>query len=347
MRLSGLDGLRTVSIVLVLVAHLADGQWWAPYGGFGVEVFFTISGFLITWLLCLLEDEKAGKISLTRFYIRRALRILPPAFLFLAGVSVLSVYHLADVRPGDILYSAGFVRNLFGTGEHTGHFWSLAIEEQFYLIWPTIFLLAATNRRRLLLISGLILLFPPWFYFRAHHGANSMAFDVRCIYLLMGCGLALAWREKRLAGWLSSRWSRHYAVPILAAAVICFMNSPYSRVGSLVGIVDAAAVAATINYAIQQRGRILDARPMVWVGQLSYSLYLWQQIFCWRSGIPGFGGFPVNVAAAMTLAVGSYYLVEKPALRLRDRLLRVRHHSQRQQGQLTGAGSHAPLQRFL
>ena len=320
MRLTGLDGLRAISILMVLVAHVAEKQPWAHFGGFGVEVFFTISGFLITYLLCS-EDSKNGVISLRRFYIRRALRILPPAFAFLAVVFALSLFHLADVRPGDVFYSAAFVRNILGSGGHTGHFWSLAIEEQFYLIWPTVFLLLGDNRKRLFFIAGLIIIFPAWYYYRFHHGANSMAFDVRCVFLLAGCALALARRDDWLSSWISAPWSRHYSVPLLATAAICFTFGPYLPIGCLVGTISAIAVAAIINYSVQRRGHILDWAPLVWIGQLSYSLYLWQQIFCWHSQIPWVGIFPINLLAAIAMAAGSFYLIEKPALSLRDRLM--------------------------
>lgn len=329
-RLTGLDGLRAVSILGVLVAHVLEKRYsWAHHGGFGVEVFFTISGFLITWLLCS-EDSKNGSISIRQFYVRRALRILPPAFAFLSAVFVLGLFHLAEVHPGDVFYSAAFVRNILGTGEHTGHFWSLAIEEQFYLIWPTVFLLLGSNRKRLIFIASLVVIFPAWFYYRVHYGANPGAFDVRCNFLLAGCGLALARRDQRLSSWLSAPWSRHLLVPVIALLPLGLIRSPYLLMDGLVGTVKSLAVAAIINYAVQRRGFILDSKPLVWIGQLSYSLYLWQQVFCWHSQIPWLGSLPFNLLAATAAAAGSYYLIERPALRLRDRFMGKRVSSSKQ-----------------
>src|SRR6266516_2983488 len=164
-RIPGLDGIRAVSIILVLFAHVADHiSPYAPYGGFGVESFFVLSGFLITYLLCS-EENRHGLISLPSFYARRALRILPPALLFIAFASMLGLVGLASVTSTEPLYAAFFVRNLMPNGgQHLGHFWSLAIEEQFYLLWPLAFLLLRSNRRRLLFASLMFLVAPFWKY---------------------------------------------------------------------------------------------------------------------------------------------------------------------------------------
>ena len=199
-RICGLDGLRAISIALVLYCHAREGYWLSANASFGVSVFFVISGFLITWLLCA-EEEKTNTISLPSFYVRRAIRILPPAFLFLAVVGILGALKMADVQGGDLLRSVLFVRNLVPGGVHTGHFWSLSIEEQFYLFWPLIFLLLGNNARRLAFVVALFSVWPLWYYYRFHHQANAFAFDIRCAYLLAGCGLALG----HYSGWPAGR----------------------------------------------------------------------------------------------------------------------------------------------
>ena len=153
-QIPGLDGIRALSISLVLFAHLADGVTaWSRYGDFGVESFFVLSGFLITWLLCAQEDKR-GAISVPSFYARRALRILPPAFLYIACVSALGAGGLAEVAPNEPFYCLFFVRNLMPNGGQLSHFWSLAIEEQFYLIWPLLFLLLRSDKRRIILAAS-------------------------------------------------------------------------------------------------------------------------------------------------------------------------------------------------
>src|SRR5260221_4908735 len=141
MRIPSLDGLRAISIALVVWCHVGDGRGMYSYGSFGVTIFFVISGFLITHLLAA-EEEKRGSVSISDFYRRRAFRILPPAILYLLVT--------AGLTSGvDVLHCLLFVRNLNPGSEVTSHYWSLSIEEQFYLIWPAAFVLLASNCGRL------------------------------------------------------------------------------------------------------------------------------------------------------------------------------------------------------
>src|SRR5579871_2509992 len=130
-RLPGLDGIRAISIGLVLAFHVTESAGWNSFraGSFGVEIFFVLSGFLITWLLCC-EDNRYGSISLRTFYARRALRILPPALAYLATLEFLAQFAL--VSSAGVLPCLAFIRNLVGGDPSTAHFWSLSVEEQFY-----------------------------------------------------------------------------------------------------------------------------------------------------------------------------------------------------------------------
>ena len=140
--LPSLDGFRGISIITVLIFHILLKQH-KPYfhGDFGVEIFFVISGFIITTLL-IKEQVKSRDVSLKNFYIRRILKILPIAYLYLLAITICNAYyhHLA---PREIISAALFLKNtdLIPTiaNGSTGHFWSLSVEEQFYLIWPAIF----------------------------------------------------------------------------------------------------------------------------------------------------------------------------------------------------------------
>ena len=187
-RIPGLDGIRALSIILVLLCHVLNGvTTWSEYGAFGVESFFVLSGFLITWLLCLEEDKRGAVIAVygVFLYARRALRILPPAFLYIACASLLGVWGLADLARNEAFYAAFFVRNLMPNGGlHLAHFWSLAIEEQFYLLWPVGFLLLRSDRRRIVFTVLLIVAAPFWRHamYTAAGGAmwvNSWRFDLR------------------------------------------------------------------------------------------------------------------------------------------------------------------------
>lgn len=152
-RLPGLDGLRAVAVLLVIFHHLCSQGTFAGWpavadvlkrGSFGVQIFFVLSGFLITWLL-LGEDARHGQIALGRFYVRRALRILPPALLYLAVMFVLTLAGVFAIGRRDFLYSLFFIRNAYGVGgdPQLAHYWSLAVEEQFYLVWPVVVALAS------------------------------------------------------------------------------------------------------------------------------------------------------------------------------------------------------------
>lgn len=328
-RIPGLDGIRALSIILVLFYHVGDGvSEWSQYGAFGVESFFVLSGLLITWLLCI-EEDKRGTISLPSFYARRALRILPPAFLCIACVSTLSLLGLADVARNEPLYCAFFVRNLMPNGGlHLGHFWSLAIEEQFYLLWPVTFLLLRTSRRRLIFTGALMLLAPFWreAVSRLAGGAeyvNSWRFDLRYDALMAGCCLALIRYHPRLRRVATHRVFRSTPVALAAigAIVVGCVSLPVRAFSPSLTFI---GVAAFINFAVQTPGGVigsfLNFGPLVWIGQLSYGLYLWQQVFCWRSKLPWLGQFPQNIIMAFAAASCSYYLLEKPLADVRRRV---------------------------
>ena len=327
-RIPGLDGIRALSIILVLSAHLTDGITpWSQYGAFGVESFFVLSGYLITWLLCV-EEDKRGVISLLSFYTRRALRILPPAFLYIAVASLLGFLGLASVAHNEPLYCVLFVRNLMVSGStHLGHFWSLAIEEQFYLLWPVAFLLLRSDRRRLVFSGALFLAAPFWQHlmFRLAGGAmyvNSWRFDLRYNALIAGCCLALLRHDGKLRLVAVNR--AFTSTPAALGALAATIAGCAGLAGAFSPSLSFIGVAAFINFAVERKsgviGSFLNWGPMIWIGQLSYSLYLWQQVFCWRSQIPWLGQFPQNIVAALGAATLSYYLLEIPLAKIRRRV---------------------------
>src|SRR5260221_2596508 len=154
-RIAGLDGLRAISIALVLTGHLAGTKFCYPravyeqfgdLANLGVRVFFVISGYLITALL-LDEHHKTGSISLRQFYLRRTLRIFPAFFAFMAAIVLLNARGLIDLFPGDLLHAASFTMNYhYVRAWWVGHLWSLSVEEQFYALWPAVLLLLGIRR---------------------------------------------------------------------------------------------------------------------------------------------------------------------------------------------------------
>jgi peptidoglycan/LPS O-acetylase OafA/YrhL len=334
-RIAGLDGLRAISIGLVLVSHSrglgAPPDSWVAKGSFGVEVFFVLSGYLITWLL-LIEESRNGRFNLDHFYIRRTLRILPPALFYLSCLSVLGFSELIALKPWDVVPCVFFFRNLTEGSNVTGHFWSLSIEEQFYLLWPVALLLLRESRARLIFVAVLVVAAPFWRQanYAMAGGAmhlNSRRFDLRYDALLIGCGLALL-RFSALAQ-MRIRLLQSRFVPLASVAVIALMLT----VGDELRVLRAfsptiayLAVAVTINYVIEHperpSGQVLNQRWIVWIGMLSYSLYIWQQLaftLSARFPIAVSARFPIAVCLALLFAVVSYYQVEAPFNALRRR----------------------------
>jgi len=345
-RISGLDGLRAISIVLVIAFHLTFGRnvaWLGPIGGVlnygfvGVTVFFVLSGYLITWLL-LQEEQLRGRIDLRAFYLRRAIRILPPALAYLAVLSALSVAGVVTVSAGDITKATLFVRNITSGPSETGHFWSLAVEEQFYLLWPAAFYWMSGYRYRLILTVGLVIAAPFWrqVVFLLAGGAmhvNGWRFDLRYDALLTGCVLALLRYDGRGIKVLNSGVFQNPAVPIISTATVYTFTS-LTMVPKPLYFLSASithiSIALVINYVIEARGswlvRLLNSTPLATCGALSYSLYIWQQLFCVNpdGSTAWYKMFPMNFALTVAAAVLSYRLIERPLAQYRKRLT-VRH----------------------
>ena len=319
-RIPGLDGLRAISILAVIAFHVTYNANVFPGGEQGVTVFFVISGFLITYLLCE-EEKRTQTVSLSGFYYRRAFRILPPALLYLVATASFST-------KADFWHSVLFVRNFFTNSSVNSHFWSLSVEEQFYFVWPALFILLGTNRRRLTFTLSFFVVAEVCIRLAAHSVGNQdisllvhppTVATVTLIVLngqvpiVVGCCLALLRNEGFARSDLVTRPVVTYGCIVGAIALIAI-----NRSGWLIPVF----VAATINSAACGKLPFLEWRPLAWIGQLSYSLYLWQQVFCFRSPLPRLGWFPLNVALSFAAAALSFYFVEKPALRLRDRLKR-------------------------
>jgi peptidoglycan/LPS O-acetylase OafA/YrhL len=322
MRLPGLYGIRAISIALVLLYHI--GASFLQRHARGVNIFFVLSGFLITYILCR-EEEKRGAISIQAFYIRRALRILPPIVPYLVCLVILSVLGIVAVSASDIADCLLFVRNVlpfpnFSGSAQTDHFWTLALEEQFYLLWPLLMILLVTNRARLKFSVVLLVISPLWQAISSRLAGgpqfvNHVRFDQMYEPILIGCCLALMRNEPHLLAylrtpWLQSRWFPVVAIACLAAAV---RTDASQRITYVIA-------ALFINYAVEHEGGLLNYKPVMWVGNMSYSLYIWQQLFCWDFSNHWLGRFPQNLIATFLVATLSFYLIEQPFTKLRKRV---------------------------
>jgi peptidoglycan/LPS O-acetylase OafA/YrhL len=321
-RIPSLDGLRAISIACVLLAHLSGTRHFVRwdvfelYGNFGVRVFFVISGYLITSLL-LKEHEKTGSISLRTFYLRRAYRILPAAYAFML---VAIGARWSAISWPNILTAVTYTSNYYRDGNWAlGHLWSLSVEEQFYLLWPLTLLLFF--RRRLWIVGALVIAGPPLrvlFWTLWGHRGLEHPFPVVMDALAAGCALAMIEPHlRRYQDVLRSRW-----FPIVPGLTVLLplLQLASNRTYQVAGLsVLHLGIALSIQHAVRAQYRALQLGPVVWLGTISYSLYLWQQLFLNRASSAWWTAFPLNLALALLCAAGSYYLVEQPFLALRER----------------------------
>ena len=305
--LPGLDGLRAIAVGAVVAYHVGLG--WAQGGLLGVGVFFTLSGYLITDLL-LGQQETTDKLQLTDFWLRRARRLLPALFVMLAvvtaWVTLLDRSQLPAIR-GAVAASAGYVSNWWLIAQHSsyfaqfgppsplGHLWSLAVEEQFYLIWPWLLWLGLRLRRKqtgtdtrlaaatLLLAAAsavtMALLYRPGYDpTRVYEGTDTRAFA-----LLIGSALAFVWPSRHLRGEIteSARWVLDGAgfAGLVVFAVLVWRTSEYSaflyRGGMVLLALGTALMVASTASPASRFGRILGRQPLRWLGVRSYGIYLW------------------------------------------------------------------------
>jgi peptidoglycan/LPS O-acetylase OafA/YrhL len=350
--LPGLDGLRALAVLAVIGYHLNFG--WARGGLLGVGIFFTLSGYLITDLL-LGQYHAAGRLQLADFWLRRARRLLPALFVMLpvvvAWVTVLHRTQLAELRAA-VLAACGYVSNWWLIAQHVsyfarfgppsplGHLWSLAVEEQFYLIWPWLLLLGlrfvAERDTRLALrprLAGVTLvlaaasalamamLYRPGFDMsRVYDGTDTRAFG-----LLVGAALAMLWPSRVLRPRITRHARRMLdgaaGAALAVIALLIWRTNEYSpsiyRGGLVLLSVATAVVVAVAAHPASRIGSVLGWAGLRWLGVRSYGIYLWHFpiiVLTSPHGTPSPG--PVRmilqVGATVGLAALSWHYVEEP-----------------------------------
>jgi peptidoglycan/LPS O-acetylase OafA/YrhL len=270
------DVFRGIGILFVVLAHtptrndvLAPIR---PIGALGVHMFFALSGFLITYRF-IEEREQTGRIDLRAFYRRRARRILPPALIYLAALAAMGPWlHWLPAKLDEIWASLFFYRNIAPGGWYTGHFWSLSLEEQFYLFWPVL-LVAAGKRARIAAIS-VIALTAIWrvHVFAVDPQANIYRPDLLADHLLWGCVIGLSWQQvlrvpARLRTWIG-------ILGIGAATALIFLQPPFWQ--------PAFALSVAVGFilaAVAAEGWTAKWKPFQKLGEASYDCYLWQSLF--------------------------------------------------------------------
>jgi peptidoglycan/LPS O-acetylase OafA/YrhL len=349
-RNAGLDGLRGIAVLLVVLGHAAgafrsaedDGRSKSLAvvfnGGLGVIIFFVLSGYLITSIL-MRERARTGRISLPDFYLRRAFRILPAFYVFLAVVSALALTHVVDVGAPELASAGLFLHDYWSAGNSwwLGHTWSLAVEEQFYLLWPLalIWMRPRTASRIALgyLLVAPVLRVASYVLWPASRDHVWEMFHTRADSLLVGCLLALVPVTHPAVYERLRRLAQRPVLPVLAVALLVVSSAldvafggrwsfpaGYTLMSVAAGSLVLVVVAREGGSRLQ---RALAWRPVVTVGLISYSLYLWQQLFLPQvetAGPSKLGEILLRVALALATATISYLLVEKPFLRLKDRV---------------------------
>jgi peptidoglycan/LPS O-acetylase OafA/YrhL len=325
--------------LLVLLGHAAHTPGFPAFlkqaivfdtAHFGVNVFFVLSGFLITSLL-IEEHRRTGSVSLRDFYIRRTIRIFPAAYSYVAVVALLAWLRIASLQQGDLVHALTYTMNYHHHRAWAlGHLWSLGVEEQFYLLWPLSFLMLGEQRARTIALG--VLVFAPlcrvstWLLFPNMRIGIDEEFQTVCDGLATGC----------LIGMLAARYgtygliSRIPRAVFLLAPVAAVLSNIFARwpsfflpFGATISNLSLAVIMLwCIGNARSWLGRLLNLRAAIFLGTISYSLYLWQQLFMDGTFMQTGLRFPVNVSLAVMAAVGSYYLIERPLQGLRRRFRR-------------------------
>jgi peptidoglycan/LPS O-acetylase OafA/YrhL len=332
-RVRPLDGIRGLAVLAVVGSHTFG---WLSGGALGVDMFFVLSGFLITSLL-VAEHERTGQVDYLAFYRRRAYR-LGPALLIALAIAVPLIYgplsgELSVARPVAIIAVLLYVANWVSLAHPNGmgpldHTWSLSIEEQFYLLWPAgLALLFRRGTAPSRIVTGLLVGAGGVAVLRA--GLWGATGDIGWYYatitraddLLIGCAMAITARllPARLprvpaaAAWAS-------AVGLGALMLATNRLSPVLFYGgfTLAALLSAALIAHSIKEPASSASRALSWSPLVYVGRISYGLYLYHfMIFQWvhTTSLSPLGQHVVEYVLSAVIAVASFHLVERPLLR--------------------------------
>ncbi len=354
-RIKSIDGLRAISIVMVLLAHarptmpriLTDHFFFdfIANAALGVRIFFVLSGYLITKIL-IIEEAKTGFINIRHFFVRRILRIFPIFYLYILVVVLLKISHIPNIidKISDVVpalfylwnYKFLWVDTSGNANWFLGHFWSLSMEEQFYLLWPFAFaIFYSKNSGSLFLrvLVAVIVLMPvlrvmTYFLMSDNRGQIGWMLHTGGDSILIGCLGALVEKTERFRSvfvhYLSNKWLVGFTLiflfvvsPILS---ISFGGSYHLPFGISLDNIFILILVFWIMYVPTLFAKFLDHKVMVHIGILSYSLYVWQQIFLTDIHKYWFNLFPQNLIIVFLVGFFSYYVIEKPILGLKKKL---------------------------
>jgi peptidoglycan/LPS O-acetylase OafA/YrhL len=359
-RITSLDGLRAVALLIIMGYHFGVG--WLRGGFFSLDIFYVLSGYLITGLLTS-EYRKRGGIKLSAFWLRRARRLLPALLIVLVAVTLMIRFaEPAGLYPdyrmsalSALFYFSNWWQiaangNYFaatGAVSPLTHTWSLAVEEQFYLVWPLVVLAVmglsrtfARGIRALLALSvvtavasavEMAVLYRPTDITRLYFGTDTHAQSI-LIGAALACVLTIIEMRRGnegMAPQATSRWGRSVLVAVGLAGLAGTLTLTYTLEGSssfdyrggftLSALSAAAIIAGAVCVAGGPLARVLSLSPLVWLGTISYGAYLWHYpIYVYldgaRTGLTGLSLLAVRFASTLVLATASFYLVERPVM---------------------------------
>jgi len=336
-----LDGLRAIAVALVVLFHALPNQFRG--GWVGVDIFFALSGFLITTLL-ILERKDSGRVSLGQFYLRRIARLMPAFFVMIILYVAITMVTKTGAARTDVLHTAWLTvtyrANLVGNPDAThglGHMWSLALEEQFYVVWPLLLVVVTAVWRRALpwLTATGILGCIVWRGVLIHDHASLVRLyyrpDTRVDSLLIGCLAG----QLFVSGFLDRRRIRSWMVwACLVGFAVLAMTTRWDHIATfvigfpLIGVAASVMIVGSVVAPPPAVRRVLSTSPFLALGRLSYSLYLWHlpvllfmadTLHLGRALVAG-----VGIPLSLAVAAASYLLVEQPFLALKDRALHRR-----------------------
>lgn len=327
--ISSLDGLRAFSILIVIAQHFSSAHqfgaqnylWRFQLGDLGVRIFFVISGFLITTLL-MEEQARHGRINLYKFYARRFLRIFPAYYFFLAVIFILTISSIIPSQLDDLVSPLLYLSNYFETSRVLAHTWSLAVEQQFYLIWP--FIIFFLGFRYGLTIAIIFSILAPLYRVLISLDAPEIPtiwtqFQTAGDAIAAGCIFAML--RERLWAMQTYRNFINQRTLIISMLAIGFLASSHkwpvfwNGIGSVMMtllIVIMIDCCIRINQSIAYK--VLNSAPLVFIGTISYSLYIWQQVFAYGKLTHD---AVLSTICLFLVACLSHFLVERPALRLK------------------------------
>jgi len=334
-QIPALYAVRATAVFLVILFHFGLNV----NGAFGVELFLVLSGFLITRIL-MYENDKRHRVSLKNFYRKRILRIIPAFYAYLIFGLLVHIVRHHEIPWRSIIASALFVQNyhdaIFHTGDtYVGHSWYLSIQMQFYLLWPLVFSVFRKNLSQLIKLLVITILGVwiyraiLWFGIGVYQGYIYHAFEARVDHVLVGCLLAVLIKMDTIAN-LAYKVSWHPSFPLITIAILGISASFHSHfdyrysVGyAFEPILIAVLIVQLVGVSCCPVWRTLTENPVVkYLGQISYSLYLYQQLILFTArritqSLPIVIQLIFAIVVTIIAASASYFLVERQFAKIR------------------------------